>query len=215
MCLCVCVSLSVVCNSLQPMDCGLPVSFVHGILQARILEWAAISFSREWTWVSCTADRLFTVWATREASFYVYTSYFIIRKVSKIGIEVLGFNGICKFHCSIKDILNWNQCFSPPASAKKSTVITGTVWCCVVPLPQFLLRCQFCWPLLSQYQCKLNTVKKVNSIFLLVRKLSTEELILLNCGVGEDSWESLGLQGDPTSPFWRRSVLIILWKDWC
>ena len=33
------------------------------------------------------------------------------------------------------------------------------------------------------------------------RKLSTEELMLLNCGVGEDSWESLGLQGDPTSPF--------------
>ena len=32
------------------------------------------------------------------------------------------------------------------------------------------------------------------------RKLSTEELMLLNCGVGEDSWEFLGLQGDPTSP---------------
>ena len=32
------------------------------------------------------------------------------------------------------------------------------------------------------------------------RKLSTEELMLLNCGVREDSWESLGLQGDPTSP---------------
>ena len=31
----------------------------------------------------------------------------------------------------------------------------------------------------------------------LERKLSTEELMLLNCGVGEDSWESLGLQGDP------------------
>ena len=31
--------------------------------------------------------------------------------------------------------------------------------------------------------------------------LSTEELMLLNCGFGEDSWESLGLQGDPTSPF--------------
>ena len=30
------------------------------------------------------------------------------------------------------------------------------------------------------------------------RKLSAEELMLLNCGVGEDSWESLGLQGDPT-----------------
>ena len=34
----------------------------------------------------------------------------------------------------------------------------------------------------------------------LKRELSAEELMLLNCVVGEDSWESLGLQGDPTSP---------------
>ena len=27
-----------------------------------------------------------------------------------------------------------------------------------------------------------------------------DDLMLLNCGIGEDSWESLGLQGDPTSP---------------
>ena len=39
--------------------------------------------------------------------------------------------------------------------------------------------------------------------------------MLLNCGFGEDSWESLGLQGDPTSPSWRRSILNIHWKDWC
>jgi len=39
--------------------------------------------------------------------------------------------------------------------------------------------------------------------------------MLLNCGVGEDSWESLGLQGDPISPFWRRSVLGVHLKDWC
>ena len=39
--------------------------------------------------------------------------------------------------------------------------------------------------------------------------------MLLNCGVGEDSWESLGLQGDPTSPFWRRSTLGFLWREWC
>jgi len=45
------------------------------------------------------------------------------------------------------------------------------------------------------------------------RRLSAEELLLLNCGVGEDSRESLGLQGDPTSPFWRRSALGFLWKD--
>ena len=30
--------------------------------------------------------------------------------------------------------------------------------------------------------------------------------VYLNCGVGEDSWESLELEGDPTSPFWRRSA---------
>ena len=39
--------------------------------------------------------------------------------------------------------------------------------------------------------------------------------MLLNYGVGEDSWESLGLQGDPSSPSWRRSVLGVHWKDWC
>ena len=38
--------------------------------------------------------------------------------------------------------------------------------------------------------------------------------MLLNCGVGEDSWESLGQQGDPTSPSKRKSVLNIHWKDW-
>ena len=47
------------------------------------------------------------------------------------------------------------------------------------------------------------------------RKLSAEELMLLNCGVGEDSWESHGLQGNPISPFWRRSVLGVHWKNWC
>ena len=46
-------------------------------------------------------------------------------------------------------------------------------------------------------------------------RLSAEEWMLLNCGIGENSRESLGLQGDPTSPFWRRSVLGVLWKDWC
>ena len=49
------------------MDCRPPGSSVHGILQARILEWVAISFSRgssqprDRTWVSCTAGRFFTL----------------------------------------------------------------------------------------------------------------------------------------------------------
>ena len=47
---------------------------VHGILQARILEWVAFPFSRgpsqprDQTQVSCTAGRFFTNWATREAT---------------------------------------------------------------------------------------------------------------------------------------------------
>ena len=58
------------CN---PMDYSLPGSSVHGILQARILEWIAISFSggsswpRDRTQVSCIAGRFFAVWAIREA----------------------------------------------------------------------------------------------------------------------------------------------------
>ena len=56
----------------DPVDCSPPGFSVLGILQARILEWFAISFSRrssrprDWTWVSCIAGRFFTVWATRE-----------------------------------------------------------------------------------------------------------------------------------------------------
>ena len=46
------------------------------------------------------------------------------------------------------------------------------------------------------------------------RRLSAKELMLFNCDVGEDSWESLGLHRDPTSPFWRRSALGFLWKEW-
>ena len=58
------------CN---PMDCSLPASSVHGILQTIILKWAAILFSRgsswprNWTWVFCIAGRCFTIWAIREA----------------------------------------------------------------------------------------------------------------------------------------------------
>ena len=68
-----CISHSVVPDSLQPMDCSPPGSSVHGIFQARILERFAISFSREisqprdWTQGSCTAGRFSTYWATTEA----------------------------------------------------------------------------------------------------------------------------------------------------
>ena len=67
-------SCPTLCN---PMECSLPGSSIPGILQAGILEWVAISFSRrssqprDQTWVSRIAGRRFTIWATREATDYV------------------------------------------------------------------------------------------------------------------------------------------------
>ena len=46
------------------MECSLPRSSVHGILQARILEWVAIPLSRDRAWVSSVAGGFFTVGAT-------------------------------------------------------------------------------------------------------------------------------------------------------
>ena len=66
------------CPSLcDHMDCSSPGSSVHGILQARILEWGAIPFSRGPSWprdqtqVSCIASRFFTVSATRETCLFI------------------------------------------------------------------------------------------------------------------------------------------------
>ena len=67
------ISCSVMSNPLQLYELSPPDFSVHGILQARILEWVAIPFfmghsqPRDWTWVSCTAGRLFTIWTSREA----------------------------------------------------------------------------------------------------------------------------------------------------
>ena len=66
-------SCPTLCN---PMDCSLPGSSVHGIFQAIVLEWIAISFSRgssrprDQTRVSRIVDRRFTVWATRKVLDY-------------------------------------------------------------------------------------------------------------------------------------------------
>ena len=59
------------------MDCSPLFSSVHGVVQARILEWSAFPFSRgsswprDWTQVSGIAGRFFIIWATREAPYEV------------------------------------------------------------------------------------------------------------------------------------------------
>ena len=55
------------------------------------------------------------------------------------------------------------------------------------------------------YGCESWTIKKAECWKI--------DVFVLLCG--EDSWEPLGLQGDPTSPSYRKSVLNIHWKDWC
>ena len=61
----------------DPVDCSPPGSSIHGIIQARILEWVAIFFSRGFSWprdrtkVSCITGRCFNLWATYKFSTFV------------------------------------------------------------------------------------------------------------------------------------------------
>ena len=72
----VCLVAQLCLTLCKTMDYSLTGCSVLGVLQARILEWVAIPFSRKssWlrdrTWVFCIAGRFFTSWATKEARFY-------------------------------------------------------------------------------------------------------------------------------------------------
>ena len=79
-------SRSVMFDSCDPMDWNPPGSSVHGISQARILEWVAISFSREffwfrdWTHIPCIGRWILYHWATWEAQLYCDWSAFCLPK---------------------------------------------------------------------------------------------------------------------------------------
>ena len=111
-CLCVSQSCLTLCD---PMDCSPPGSSVHGILQARILEWVAISFSRgsswsrNWTWVSCIAGRLFTDWATRKTYNCSAVTLFksTIKWSRKIILALWVWGSLV--HWTKASILNWCQ----------------------------------------------------------------------------------------------------------
>ena len=68
----------------DPTDCSPPGSSVHGIVQARILEWIAISFSRGSSWprdqtqVSCIAGRFFTIWAIGKSQYLLTITLFVL-----------------------------------------------------------------------------------------------------------------------------------------
>ena len=90
-CVCVCVLVAQSCLTLcNPMNCSVPGSSNHGILQARMLEWETIPFSRgssqprDWTQLSLIAGRFFTIWATREAPKMVQTLYKLYTALSQL-----------------------------------------------------------------------------------------------------------------------------------
>ena len=95
-------SCTTVCD---PMDYSLPGFFVHGILQARTLEWVAISFSRQSyqsgdkTRVSRIVGRHFTIWATREALFGPYACFSSLRWISGADwVRNLSLRSLFPFH---------------------------------------------------------------------------------------------------------------------
>ena len=84
MCTHICWVTSVVSNSLYPLDCSPPGSSVRGILQARILKWVAIPFSRESSlprdrtraaYVFCIAGRFLTISPTCRALWMCMVSF--------------------------------------------------------------------------------------------------------------------------------------------
>ena len=104
----------------DPLDCSLPGSFVHGILQARILEWIALPFSRwssqprDQTQLSCIAGRLFTIWATKEALSNIYIKDLYIY----IYIYEVKWSESCSF---VSDSLQLHGLYSPWNSLGKNT----------------------------------------------------------------------------------------------
>ena len=118
----------------NPMDYSLPGSSVHGIFQARIPEWNAISFSmgsfqrRDQTWISHTASRLHTICATKEA-----------RKLTLGQGQLANWNDLCSPH-------------SIPALKKSPTLGTLKPFICI-PMADS------CWCIRNQH----NIIKKLSS----------------------------------------------------
>ena len=105
-CVCLCVLVAQLCQILcDPMDCGLPGSSIHGIFQARILEWVAISFSRgssqprDRIWVSHIVGRLFIDWARDVIYIYMASIIYMIINIYEFQYRYcIIYNGILLSH---------------------------------------------------------------------------------------------------------------------
>ena len=145
------------CNPIDSSPLG---SSIHGVFQARILEWAAISFSRGSSWprdetrVSHTAGRLFTIWANRESRDPQAVSQKPARSSQRFTSEkARGPSG------SLRGTWNWERIFQPWKEAEKALVTAQSRAACreaswlsctsVAPFVQLSsLQLKFCppWP---------------------------------------------------------------------
>ena len=166
---------SILCS---PIDCSPPGSSVHGILQARTLEWVAMLSSRgfsqprDWTQVSCIGE---------QSHLEALTRFRWLKKKNVIFTELPATDSPSQASTEHEP---WTSRCSRWITKGRGTRDQIANICCIIKIARELK----------------------NNIYL---------CFTLSCGVGEDSWESLGLQGDPTSPFWKRSALGFLWKEWC
>ena len=115
----------------DPMDWSPPGSSVYGILQARMLEWVAIFYSRmsswlrDWTHVSCIAGRFLTVWITREMLEAINISLphaFSLWELPKSqSSEVIDYKGryLCSFNRLIQMVTTLIKTGKWPTSAQK------------------------------------------------------------------------------------------------
>ena len=114
--------------------------------------------------------------------------HFMRKRWGNSGNSVRLYFGGLQNHCrwwlqpwNEKTLTSWKKSYDQPRQHKKSRDTTLLTKVHLVKAMVFLV---------VMYRYESWTVKK-----------GTKKLMHLNCGVGEDSWESLGLQGDPTCPF--------------
>ena len=117
---------------------SLLISSIHGILQARILEWVVISFSRGSSWhrdrtqVSCTADRFFTIWAMRG----LHISYMNINIIQAIWIVKYSY-----FKDSTKFQMSW--WLSPVCIRDLINLATMTIYLSLIYVLPFICKADF------------------------------------------------------------------------
>ena len=117
-----------ICDS---MDSSPPGSSIHGLLQARVLEWVAISSSRgpspprDWTQVSHIAGRFFTVWATKEALLFLLICKRLYHRTQRVCIL-----NSSTASCLIISSSCSNHNFSPLGTSELDVCMQTLIWRC-------------------------------------------------------------------------------------